>query len=281
MNESASWLSGYQSTVSLCFDVDAESAWVLDTNNHRRLSLLSAAAFGRRVGVPRILDLLRKHGIPATFFIPGYTAEIGSELVKQIVAEGHTVGCHGYYHERTDTLTYEQEDQILGRSVDTLTSLMGSRPIGFRAPLWEVTPQTLTLLGKHGFSYDSSLMGLDHPYFVRIPDSDQTLFEVPVTWLLDDWEQFAYSAEPSNGYVIEEPEKVFRMWRDEFDALHEEGRAFTLTMHPEVIGRASRVRMLDRLIQHIKQQSDVWFCTLDQLHAAMSQGRLNVPILDY
>ena len=275
------WLKRHQATVSLCFDVDAESGWILDEKNHRRLSLLSAAAYGRRVGVERILELLAQHQLRATFFIPGYTAEIDPELVKRIAAEGHDIGCHGYYHERTDSLTLEEEDEILKRSQDILAPLTGTKPVGYRAPLWEITPQTLSLLDKHGFLYDSSLMGLDHPYAVRVTGTERTLFEIPVTWLLDDWEQFAYSAEPSNGYVIEEPRKVFRLWRDEFDALYQAGRAFTLTMHPEIIGRASRIQMLDRLIRHMKLFDGVWFCTLNELYQAWSDGELDVPVFDY
>ncbi|GGJ00129.1 polysaccharide deacetylase [Alicyclobacillus cellulosilyticus] len=275
------WLKGYRMAVALCFDVDAEAGWVTDPTNRRRLSLLSAAAFGRRVGVGRILELLAKHQLRATFFIPGYTAEIDPDVVRRIAAAGHAVGCHGYHHERTDTLTWEEEDDILRRSKAVLAALTGAQPIGYRAPWWELTPQTLVLLDRHGFLYDSSLMGLDRPYLVRVPETDRTLFEIPVTWLLDDWEQFAYSAVPASGCVIEEPDKVFRLWKAEFDALCAAGGVFTLTMHPEVIGRASRIRMLDDLIQAMKQHPGVWFCTLDELYAAWSSGEVEAPVFDY
>lgn len=279
--ERVNWVRGLKATVSLCFDVDAESSWVLDRENDKRLSLLSASAFGRRVGVPRILDLLGSYGIKATFFVPGYTAEIDPDLIKSIADAGHAIGCHGYYHERTDTLSFEEEEEILARSKERLRSITGKIPVGFRAPLWEVTPQTVQLLIKHGFGYDSSLMGLDYPYTVNVPGSQKQLFEVPVTWLLDDWEQFAYSAEPANGYVIEETEKVSRLWKAEFDALYRRGRAFTLTMHPEVIGRASRIDMLDDLINYMKGHEGVWFCTLDNLYEAWTKGELDVPTYDY
>lgn len=211
------WPEGIRIGVSLCFDVDAESGWILDPENRKRLSLLSAAAFGRRVGVERILRLLNRHHITGQFFIPGYTAEIDPDLVRAIDRHGHPIGCHGYYHERTDKLTYEEEDGILARSKQILQEISGKEPKGYRAPLWEVTPQTLDLLAKHGFLYDSSLMGNDIPYI--IPAGNKKLLELPVTWLLDDWEQFAYSAVPQNGTVIEEPEKVLRMWKAEFSAL--------------------------------------------------------------
>lgn len=273
------WPHGYRAAVSLCFDVDAESGWITDPANHRRLSLLSTGAYGRRAGVPRILDLLERHELKAQFFIPGYTAEIDRELVRTIHSAGHPIGCHGYLHERTDDLTYEQEDAILAKSKDILASITGVVPTGFRAPLWEITPQTLDLLDKHGFEFDSSLMGNDVPYAVRA--GARRMLELPVTWLLDDWEQFAYSAVPQVGAVIEEPDKVLRLWQAEFDALYREGRYFMLTMHPEIIGRASRIAMLDTLITHMKRHADVWFCTPQELLAAWKDGQFSTEDMPY
>lgn len=273
------WPEGVQIAVSLCFDVDAESGWILDEENRNRLSLLSSGAFGRRVGVDRILRLLKRQNIPAQFFIPGYTAEIDEDLVQKINQTGYPIGCHGYYHERTDNLTYEEEDEILRRSKEILLRITGKEPLGYRAPLWEITPQTLMLLAKHGFRYDSSLMGNDVPYAVAAGGTK--MMELPVTWLLDDWEQFAYSAVPQNGAVIEEPEKVLRMWKAEFSALHKEGRYFMLTMHPEIIGRASRIEMLEELIQFMKSFEGVWFCTPDELYHIWKDGLLEVEEYPY
>jgi peptidoglycan-N-acetylglucosamine deacetylase len=277
--KSFKWPDGYRAAVSLCFDVDAESGWIDDAENHRRLALLSTGAYGRRTGVPRILDLLARHGLKAQFFIPGYTAEIDRKLVEMIHADGHPIGCHGYYHERTDGLSYEQEDEILAKSKAILLDITGVTPTGYRAPVWEVTPQTLELLGKHGFTFDSSLMGDDVPYAIQA--GGRRLLELPVTWLLDDWEQFAYSAVPQVGGVIEEPDKVLRLWKSEFDALYREGRYFMLTMHPELIGRASRIAMLDALITHMKQHEDVWFCTPQELNAAWQDKRFETEDFPY
>jgi peptidoglycan/xylan/chitin deacetylase (PgdA/CDA1 family) len=273
------WPDGKKIAVSISFDVDAESAFVLDENNHKRLSLLSTGAYGRRVGIPRILRLLDKHGVTANFFVPGYTAEIDPGLIETIAHHGHNIGCHGYYHERTDTLTADQENEILIKSKQILQDITGAVPTAFRAPLWEVTPQTLGLLVQHGFETDSSLMGSDIPYVLQV--GNERLLEIPVTWLLDDWEQFAYHAEPANGYVIEEPDKVFRMWKEEFDALYEEGRFFSLTMHPEIIGRASRMKMLDRLIEYMKSHPDVWFVTHRDLYQLWKNGQIEFEEYPY
>ncbi|MCQ6268128.1 polysaccharide deacetylase [Fictibacillus sp. WQ 8-8] len=270
--------NGAKAAVTFCFDVDAEASWILDEENKKRLSLLSAGAYGRRNGVPRILNLLEKHEIPAQFFIPGYTAEIDEELVKTISEKGYPIGCHGYNHERTDTLSYKEEDIII-RSKEIVERITGQSPRGYRAPLWEITPQTIDLLVKHDFVYDSSLMGDDVPYAIMA--KEKWLLEFPVTWMLDDWEQFAYSAMPQVGAVIEEPDKVLRMWKAEFEALYEEGRHFILTVHPEIIGRPSRIKMLDNLITYIKTFDGVMFCSLDALYEEWQKGTFSVDVHPY
>jgi peptidoglycan/xylan/chitin deacetylase (PgdA/CDA1 family) len=267
------WPDGVKMAVSISFDVDGESCWLDGTDNGRRLTVLSMGAYGRRVGIYRILKLLKQHEIPAQFFVPGYIAEIDEELVRAIDQDGHPIGCHGYYHERTDTLSYEQEDEILARSKEILFRLTNKEPRGYRAPLWEITPQTLTLLNKHGFLYESSLMGTDVPYIV--PAGDTRLLELPVTWLLDDWVQFGYSVVPQVGAMIEDPDKVLRLWKSEFQALYKEGRYFNLTMHPQLSGRASRMEMLSELIEFMKGYEGVWFCTPQDIYEAWNKGTVS------
>src|SRR5713101_5048974 len=87
----------------LSFDVDGETAWIgRDFANLYRPGILSQGAYGPKVGVPRILEFLARRGLVATFFIPGWIAERYSSLVREIRAEGHEVGHHGYMHERCD-----------------------------------------------------------------------------------------------------------------------------------------------------------------------------------
>ncbi|MTT32199.1 polysaccharide deacetylase family protein [Terrilactibacillus sp. BCM23-1] len=273
------WPNKAKMALTLSFDVDAESGWILNEENKQRLSLLSASAYGRRVGIDRILRLLKKFDLKAQFFIPGYTAEIDENIVRKIDENGHSIGCHGYYHERTETLSYEKEDSIFQKSKAILSKITGKNPVGYRAPLWEITPQTLELLKKNKFLFDSSLMGDDVPYVV--PVNGYKLLELPVAWLLDDWEQFHYSAVPQNGTVIEEPDKVLRLWKKEFSALYEDGGYFLLTMHPEVIGRASRIKMLEELLSFIKSHEGVWFCTPEDIYRAWQDNRLELNEYPY
>ena len=264
MVKSIEWPNGKRIAVLLTFDVDAETAHIADAHNINRPSVLSMGTYGRRVGLNRVLQLLKKHELPATFFVPGATAELDPTVIERILAHDHAIGHHGYLHKQTDNLTEEEEEEELIKGIKILKKLTGKSPIGYRSPLWEMHTRTPALLKKYGFVYDASLQADDVPYEIDASNGDR-LLEIPGTWLLDDWEQFAFSGDWAMPYQIEEPDKVFRLWKSEFDALYEEGRCFNLTMHPQLIGRASRIEMLDKLITYMKSKADVWFTTSDEL----------------
>lgn len=249
------WPDGARCAVMLCFDVDGETtALSEDPGLTARLSTMSQCAYGPRVGVPRLLELLAHLDVPATFFIPGWVAEHHPQMVRAIAADGHEIGVHGYLHERLPGLTPEREREVLEKTTRILTKLAGTRPVGYRAPWFEINPGTPELLHRHGFLYDSSLMGDDVPH--PLPPG---LIEIPAQWMLEDWEQFAFNADPHWGVIPEDCAKVFTLWWDEFIAMRDFGCCFVLTMHPWLIGRPSRVRLLERLVRSIAEAGPVWF----------------------
>lgn len=255
----------------LSFDVDGEAGMLgVGSGLGSRLSVMSQAAFGPRIGVPRILDLLQRHGLRASFYIPGYTAELYPAMVEAVGRAGHEIGHHGYLHEKVHGLTAEQEEAILVRGMAALRKITGQDPTGYRAPWWELNPHSPGLLLRHGFVYDSSLMGDDAPYWLEA--DGRRLLEIPVNWMLDDWEQYAYNADPPMGSVIETPQKAFDLWAAEFEGLYEYGGCFVLTMHPEWTGRASRLKGLERLIVHLQGFEGVWWTTCGEI-AAYAQGQ--------
>ena len=269
------WPNRKKIAVILSFDVDAEIGFTFDKKNQTRLSLLSMGTYGRRVGLNRILKTLNKYELHGNFFVPGAVAEIDPSVIDRIVARGHPIWHHGYKHERLDSLSFEQEEEVLVKGIEIIEKYAGYKPIGYRAPLWEINAHTPSLLKKYGFKFDSSLMGDDIPYLIDAGTNDR-LLEIPVTWLLDDWEQFAYSAEPAMGNSIEEPDKVYRLWKAEFDGLYEDGGCFTLTMHPQIIGRSSRMKMLEQLIQYMLEKEGVWFTTFNEIEELWEKGKLEV-----
>jgi peptidoglycan/xylan/chitin deacetylase (PgdA/CDA1 family) len=249
------WPDGAACAVVLGFDVDGETtALAEDPRLVKRLSTMSQCTYGPTVGVPRLLGLLAHLDVPATFFVPGWVAEHHPRMLRAIADHGHEIGVHGWLHERLPALDKRRERDILLRSSDALERLSGTRPIGFRAPWFEINPRTPALLQRAGFLYDSSLMGDDVPY--RLAGG---LIEIPVQWMLEDWEQFAFNADPHWGFVPENCDKVYDLWWQEFAAMRDYGCCFVLTMHPWLMGRPSRVKLLERLIRDIRASGDVWF----------------------
>ena len=249
------WPDGHKCAVMLCFDVDGETtALSEDAALASRRTLMSQCEYGPKIGVPRLLGLLEHLEVPATFYIPAYIAEHHPKMVEAIAAGGHEIGLHGYLHERLAGLTEEQEDEILVKSMSILTRLTGKGPVGYRAPWFEVNPWTADLLKRHGLSYCASEMGDDVPY-----THANGLVEIPGQWMLEDWEQFAFNADPAWGFVPENCAKVHDLWWREFEAMHDFGCCFVLTMHPWLSGRPSRVRLLEDLVNAMRDKGDVWF----------------------
>ena len=185
------WPGGAHSAVSLTFDVDAEAAWLgEDPGYARRLSTLSEARYGVIRGVPRILSMLDRYGISATFFVPGYTAEAHPNLVEDLLAHGHEVGHHGYLHLRSDKITTAKQEEEIDRGLQALAAAGAPRPRGYRSSAFELTPETFALLVDRGFAYDSSCMGDDRPYVERW--DELSILELPVHWSLDDWPRFGF-----------------------------------------------------------------------------------------
>jgi peptidoglycan/xylan/chitin deacetylase (PgdA/CDA1 family) len=219
--------------------------------------------------VPRILDLLDKHGIKSTFFTPGWTVEYYPEETRQISQRGHEIAAHGYLHENFGELTSDQERSVHEKSVNIIEQTVGRRPEGFRAPYWEWSSRTLHFLKEYGFRYDSSLMNDDRPYLMREGGKESEMCELPVEWFLDDWTLFETHRQ--------NPTTVLDSWRSEFDAAYDFGlKYFMLTMHPECIGRASRTVLLDHLIVHMQKRPSVTFARCDEYvrHVIRSAGRV-------
>lgn len=258
------WKNGKKCAIMLGFDFDAESLWVgsmgLSTPTY-----LSRGAYGARVGVPRILDLLDKYGLKATFFIPGDTCERHPDEVKEIHARGHEIGHHGHVHESPLKLERDEEKKVLEKGFELLDKTVGVKPSGYRSPAWDLSPNSIGLFKEFGFLYDSSMMGDDfRPYKIIEGGQDTGIVELPVTWILDDAPHFLSNVFP---YIVglADPDKVYKIWATEFDGAYAQGGAFILTCHPQIIGRYHRITMLERLIEYMLGHPDVWFTTGTEL----------------
>ena len=259
------WPEGKTSAAAFTFDVDAESAILWGApENADRMSVMSHQAYGPLVGVPRILDLLEHHQIPSTFFVPGYTAHRYPSVVRDIVAAGHEIGHHGYLHEQPTGVSAEEEAQNLDRGLEALAEVAGVRPVGYRAPMWDLSWRSPGLLAERGFLYDSSLMDADYPYELDV-DGERSLVEIPIQWALDDWEQYCFLPDITGSGLIETPAKAKEIWQAEFEGIRSVGGCWVLTNHPFLSGRPSRARELGALMEHVTSCADVWVASLAEI----------------
>ncbi|HEV8676783.1 MAG TPA: polysaccharide deacetylase [Methylomirabilota bacterium] len=253
------WPDGKRSAVMLSFDFDAESGFLSRQPEKARRSLadLEERRFGARVGVDRILRMLDRLKLRASFFIPGWTVENHLAESKRIRDAGHEIGAHGNVHEAVDGMAREQEEAIMRAQLAILQDQLGVRPAGYRSPSWDVNVWTPDILKAHGFLYDSSLMGNDVPY--EVDTAHGPLVEVPVQWIMDDAPLFRHVYGSTN--AIANPARVFDLWSREFAAMHAENACYVLTCHPFISGRASRVALIEDLVRFMRRTPGVWFTT--------------------
>jgi len=269
---------GKKCAVCLTFDFDALSYWLisgLDTPFY-----ISRGEFGARVGVPRLLALLEKYQIPATFCVPGHSADTYPQLVKRINDAGHEIAHHGYCHEIPETLDEMEEEKLLVKGIESIEAVTGKVPLGYRAPSLKMSKNTVKLLVEHGFRYDSTLTGDDYtPYKCRVGDTPSTdgpfkfgkeidLIEIPVALSLGDWEHFEVEATPTAVWPgLRAASDVLENWQADFDYMYDNvsSGVMVLVMHPQVIGRGHRIRMLERFIQMIGSKPGVYFTKLIDL----------------
>ena len=243
----------------MSFDFDAEEVWIgEDPQNAFRPGVLSQGAYGPKVGVPLILDLLAQHGISASFFVSGRDAERHPQTIRNIIAGGHEVGHHGYTHTSVLQFSEKEEREELERGLDALTEL-GAVVTGYRSPSWDLTPITLDLLKEYGFRYSSNLMDDIRPY--RHPNG---IVELPVHWILDDAAHFWFDGSTWTKTIRSNAE-VMAIWRDEFNGIKQLGGLVMLTAHPMLIGRPGRLLLLDQLLAWITDQPDVWIATANDV----------------
>jgi len=252
------WKDGARCAFAMSFDADHETNELRDGG--KSIGRMSWGEYGARVGVPRILDLLHRHDVKATFYVPAVAALLHPDEQRRVVAEGHEIGIHGWIHELNSVLPYEAERDLMMRSADTLEQITGVRPVGLRTPSWDFSPSTLKIETEMGLLYDSSLMADEDCYELLLDGEPCGVVELPVEWVRDDAVYFMMNRFQSlRPYTP--PTDVLDIFKREFDAAYEAGGLFQLTTHPHIIGYRSRIWILDELFRHAKSKGDVWFAT--------------------
>jgi peptidoglycan/xylan/chitin deacetylase (PgdA/CDA1 family) len=242
------WPEGKKCGVLLTFDLDGETLWTSrNAQSWNSPLVLAQGSYGPKVGVFRILDLLDKHRVKATFFIPGWIIEKYPDTAKEVHNRGHEIAYHGYLHEFDPDLDYEKEKALMDKCESIIENITGKKPIGHRTPNGEMKPHTLQLIRDKGYTYSANMMDNDKPYFHKVDGKEIPLVEFPSDWLYDDSSHYFFTLQNPPRRGIAPTSHVLEIWKDEFDGLYEEGGLLNLIMHPQISGRASRVNALDKL----------------------------------
>ena len=273
----------------LGIDIDAVAAWLGTFGGADSPHDISRGMFAGEVGVPRLLELLRRFDLKATWFAPGHSIETFPEQMEQIVRDGHEIGLHGYSHENPLAMSPRQEADVLDKCIELVVDLTGARPTGYAAPWWELSAATPNLLLERGIVYDHSMMHRDFEcHRLRVGDdwtpidysqpasswmkplvrgTETPLIEIPVSWYLDDLPPMMFIKKAPNSHGFMNPRDIEELWREQFDWVYREmdEAVFTLCLHPDVAGRPQVLAMLERLLHHMLRHPGVQFGTLETI----------------
>ena len=269
-------------------DIDAVGGWLGSYSGEDSPSDIQRGMFAGEVGVPRMLEMFRRFGIRASWFIPGHSLETFPDQVQMIAEAGHEIGAHGYSHENPIAMTSRQEEDVLVRSVELIEKATGRRPRGYVAPWWEMSENTASLLLKHGFTYDHSQGYNDFlPFYARVGDRwtkidysaeaaswmkplergrEIDLVEVGANWYVDDLPPMMFIKKSPNSHGFVNPRDIEEMWRDQFDWVYREMdyAVFAMTVHPDVSGRPQVLLMHERLIRYFSGYPGVSWVTMEE-----------------
>jgi peptidoglycan/xylan/chitin deacetylase (PgdA/CDA1 family) len=248
------WPDGKRSALLLTYDMDADSSWIsrgLDEPVAR-----SGGQFEVNVGTPCILELMKWFGLKSTFFTPGWIAEQYPKMVEAVIKDGHEIGLHGYLHEPPPKLNEAEEIEAVRRGSAALEAMTGKKPIGYRSPIWQFSPNTVRILHDAGFKYTSDFMHTMLPTWNEVRGAAVDMINLPGSWVLDDAVYFQFHITIRT--AMRRAADVLEIYKEEFRAVHAVGGLFTLVMHPQLSGRPSRVLMLKEFMDYVRGFDDVW-----------------------
>jgi peptidoglycan/xylan/chitin deacetylase (PgdA/CDA1 family) len=231
-------------------------------------------AYGHYEGIPRVLDLMDKHGIKLSSFMIGKAVETSPDLAQEIVRRGHEAAAHGRVWDNSYQLSRDDEKRFIADSVEAIQRVTGQKPIGWNAYWMRNSIHILETLQDLGFLYHIDEPSHDEPFIVPVRGRD--FVTVPYTFHMNDIVSFPFVGWNAAAYE--------QALRDEFDQLYEEGahrrRMMVVSLHDRISGHAGRIRVLDRFLAYAKGKEDVWFARKDEIARYVVANRTGTPVVD-
>jgi peptidoglycan/xylan/chitin deacetylase (PgdA/CDA1 family) len=230
--------------------------------------------YGIKAGAPRVMALLEKYELTATFTAAAQSLELAPELAARIAQGGHEVCSHGWRWIHQYQMDEPTEREFINKAVQSIEKTVGERPVGWLSR-YLLTENTRRLLREAGFLYHMDDYSDDLPFWPEPEDVSQgtqgagaegssadghdnpPLLVIPYALDSNDmkmWSDPAYT-----------PHDWLRYAKDTFDWLYAEGssspKMMSLGLHLRVIGRPGRIGYLEQFIEHVKTHPDVWVTT--------------------
>ena len=261
--ENFQWPDGYKAAASLSWHMDADAGVLASGKKPDTwFTSFSEARYGITTALPRILELLKEFDIPGSFAFPAYVAKQYPDAVLDCVAGGHEIMLHGYLHENVALLSADEEEDVLARSIEALETITGARPVGWTAPSWGMNMGTIDLLHKYGLAYDNTLMEHDVPTVFEF--SDGPLFEIPISTVLEDWQQFGVDFAAGDSRMAS-VKNAFSLWSDEMEGLVHYGGLFSPTFHPNLVGRPGTMLEMATFLSQFREGHGIWWANGAQI----------------
>lgn len=264
LRERIKWPNGKKSAGMVSIELDAEYMWLLlDPTNIRRVKTLSMGTYGMLRGLDRILDALEERDMKATFFIPGIIAEKYPDSVKKVFKKGHEIACHGYMLENFGLLSPEEQSTTIAKGINAIEQTIGRKPVGFRLPEGNMTPETLDIIKEAGFAYDASMLDDDVPYQF----ADSNMVEIPMRWELQDFPYFAFNYFPPfplGECRIASYTETLDVWLMELEGYERFGGCYVPKFDPQSIGTPARIPMFEKVLDEMLS-ADMWIATGEEI----------------
>lgn len=272
MNEGYFWPDGKQLALSIVVNIEEGAEARIDDGDRapepvdelgihvnkpiRNYGNESNYQYGIKAGAPRVMALLDRYAIPATFTAAAVALERAPELAQRIASGAHEVAAHGARWVHQFRMTEAEERAFIRQAVQSITTTVGRRPDGWLSR-YLLTDNTRRLLVEEGFSYHMDDYSDDRPFWADVPETEKAIAVVPYALDSNDmkfWTDPALTPPQWLDYAI-----------DTFDQLYEEGteqcRMMSLGVHLRIIGRPGRIRAFDRFLSYATRKPNVWVAT--------------------